>query len=167
MFLFRSLSHLCLSFPQVTLPNLFSVVDYFVKETRGNLRPFIHSADDNLGMFFTFIHSTDDNLGMFFTLQLHQTKTKPKHATGQTKNLKCKALHLAIIFVRVWGGGSLSFQTVYEACIVTISLIPSFYLSSSNKFRDNRRKQNNIDSWMTNGKCKEMGPQLCRMLGPG
>nr|XP_048302252.1 signal-transducing adaptor protein 1 isoform X3 [Myodes glareolus] len=32
----------------VTLPNLFSVVDYFVKETRGNLRPFIHSADDNL-----------------------------------------------------------------------------------------------------------------------
>ncbi|CAO2639552.1 Signal-transducing adaptor protein 1 [Lemmus lemmus] len=33
----------------VTLPNLFSVVDYFVKETRGNLRPFIHSTDDNLG----------------------------------------------------------------------------------------------------------------------
>ncbi|XP_050005795.1 signal-transducing adaptor protein 1 isoform X2 [Alexandromys fortis] len=34
----------------VTLPNLFSVIDYFVKETRGNLRPFIHSTDDNLGM---------------------------------------------------------------------------------------------------------------------
>lgn len=33
----------------VTLPNLFSVIDYFVKETRGNLRPFIHSADDNFG----------------------------------------------------------------------------------------------------------------------
>ncbi|XP_038201544.1 signal-transducing adaptor protein 1 isoform X2 [Arvicola amphibius] len=33
----------------VTLPNLFSVVDYFVKETRGNLRPFIHSMDDSLG----------------------------------------------------------------------------------------------------------------------
>uniref|UniRef100_A0A8C2MSZ4 Signal transducing adaptor family member 1 n=1 Tax=Cricetulus griseus TaxID=10029 RepID=A0A8C2MSZ4_CRIGR len=33
----------------VTLPNLFSVIDYFVKETRGNLRPFIHSTDDNLG----------------------------------------------------------------------------------------------------------------------
>ncbi|XP_055485422.1 signal-transducing adaptor protein 1 [Psammomys obesus] len=34
----------------VTLPNLFSVIDYFVKETRGNLRPFIHSTDDNLGL---------------------------------------------------------------------------------------------------------------------
>ncbi|KAL1790859.1 signal-transducing adaptor protein 1 isoform X1 [Sigmodon hispidus] len=33
----------------VTLPNLFSVIDYFVKETRGNLRPFIRSTDDNLG----------------------------------------------------------------------------------------------------------------------
>ncbi|XP_017454671.1 signal-transducing adaptor protein 1 isoform X3 [Rattus norvegicus] len=33
----------------VTLPNLFSVIDYFVKETRGNLRPFIYSADDNFG----------------------------------------------------------------------------------------------------------------------
>ncbi|XP_052054718.1 signal-transducing adaptor protein 1 isoform X2 [Apodemus sylvaticus] len=33
----------------VTLPSLFSVIDYFVKETRGNLRPFIHSADDNFG----------------------------------------------------------------------------------------------------------------------
>ncbi|XP_040603222.1 signal-transducing adaptor protein 1 [Mesocricetus auratus] len=33
----------------VTLPNLFSVIDYFVKETRGNLRPFIPSTDDNLG----------------------------------------------------------------------------------------------------------------------
>ncbi|OBS73662.1 hypothetical protein A6R68_15800, partial [Neotoma lepida] len=32
----------------VTLPNLFSVIDYFVKETRGNLRPFIHSTDDSL-----------------------------------------------------------------------------------------------------------------------
>lgn len=30
----------------VTLPNLFSVVDYFMKETRGNLRPFIYSADE-------------------------------------------------------------------------------------------------------------------------
>ncbi|XP_037005938.1 signal-transducing adaptor protein 1 isoform X1 [Artibeus jamaicensis] len=29
----------------VTLPNLFSVIDYFMKETRGNLRPFIHSTD--------------------------------------------------------------------------------------------------------------------------
>uniref|UniRef100_A0A8C5KFD0 Signal transducing adaptor family member 1 n=1 Tax=Jaculus jaculus TaxID=51337 RepID=A0A8C5KFD0_JACJA len=33
----------------VTLPNLFSVIDYFVKETRGNLRPFIYSTDDNRG----------------------------------------------------------------------------------------------------------------------
>ncbi|XP_047421938.1 signal-transducing adaptor protein 1 isoform X4 [Sciurus carolinensis] len=33
----------------VTLPNLFSVIDYFVKETRGNLRPFIYSIEDNLG----------------------------------------------------------------------------------------------------------------------
>ncbi|XP_004466928.2 signal-transducing adaptor protein 1 isoform X2 [Dasypus novemcinctus] len=33
----------------VTLPNLFGVIDYFVKETRGNLRPFIYSADENLG----------------------------------------------------------------------------------------------------------------------
>ncbi|XP_076402636.1 signal-transducing adaptor protein 1 isoform X3 [Peromyscus maniculatus bairdii] len=33
----------------VTLPNLFSVIDYFVKETRGNLRPFIYSTDDNFG----------------------------------------------------------------------------------------------------------------------
>ncbi|XP_020042413.1 signal-transducing adaptor protein 1 isoform X2 [Castor canadensis] len=33
----------------VTLPNLFSVIDYFVKETRGNLRPFICSTDDSLG----------------------------------------------------------------------------------------------------------------------
>ncbi|XP_020855471.1 signal-transducing adaptor protein 1 isoform X3 [Phascolarctos cinereus] len=33
----------------VTLPNLFSVIDYFVKETRGNLRPFIYSTDENLG----------------------------------------------------------------------------------------------------------------------
>ncbi|XP_040823038.1 signal-transducing adaptor protein 1 [Ochotona curzoniae] len=32
----------------VTLPNLFSVIDYFVKETRGNLRPFIYSAAKNL-----------------------------------------------------------------------------------------------------------------------
>ncbi|XP_047575389.1 signal-transducing adaptor protein 1 isoform X2 [Lutra lutra] len=31
----------------VTLPNLFSVIDYFMKETRGNLRPFIYSADEN------------------------------------------------------------------------------------------------------------------------
>ncbi|TKC36530.1 hypothetical protein EI555_017943, partial [Monodon monoceros] len=30
----------------VTLPNLFSVIDYFVKETRGNLRPFIYSTDE-------------------------------------------------------------------------------------------------------------------------
>ncbi|XP_037386194.1 signal-transducing adaptor protein 1 isoform X1 [Talpa occidentalis] len=30
----------------VTLPNLFSVIDYFVKETRGNLRPFIYSNDE-------------------------------------------------------------------------------------------------------------------------
>lgn len=37
----------------VTLPNLFSVIDYFVKETRGNLRPFIYSTDETLGMFFT------------------------------------------------------------------------------------------------------------------
>ncbi|XP_005392898.1 PREDICTED: signal-transducing adaptor protein 1 isoform X2 [Chinchilla lanigera] len=37
----------------VTLPSLFSVIDYFVKETRGNLRPFIYSTDDNFGMFFT------------------------------------------------------------------------------------------------------------------
>ncbi|XP_039701277.1 signal-transducing adaptor protein 1 isoform X2 [Pteropus medius] len=29
----------------VTLPNLFSVIDYFVKETGGNLRPFIYSTD--------------------------------------------------------------------------------------------------------------------------
>ncbi|XP_055967409.1 signal-transducing adaptor protein 1 isoform X2 [Sorex fumeus] len=29
----------------ITLPNLFSVIDYFVKETRGNLRPFIYSSD--------------------------------------------------------------------------------------------------------------------------
>ncbi|XP_036898010.1 signal-transducing adaptor protein 1 isoform X2 [Sturnira hondurensis] len=29
----------------VTLPNLFSVIDYFMKETRGNLRPFIDSTD--------------------------------------------------------------------------------------------------------------------------
>ncbi|XP_006874879.1 PREDICTED: signal-transducing adaptor protein 1 [Chrysochloris asiatica] len=33
----------------VTLPNLFSVIDYFVKETRGNLRPFIYSTDENIG----------------------------------------------------------------------------------------------------------------------
>ncbi|KAB0354529.1 hypothetical protein FD755_023067 [Muntiacus reevesi] len=33
----------------VTLPNLFSVIDYFVKETRGNLRPFIYSTDETLG----------------------------------------------------------------------------------------------------------------------
>ncbi|KAM6220900.1 signal-transducing adaptor protein 1 [Rhynchocyon petersi] len=33
----------------VTLPNLFSVIDYFVKETRGHLRPFIYSADENFG----------------------------------------------------------------------------------------------------------------------
>ncbi|XP_046511842.1 signal-transducing adaptor protein 1 isoform X2 [Equus quagga] len=33
----------------VTLPNLFSVVDYFMKETRGNLRPFIYSTDETLG----------------------------------------------------------------------------------------------------------------------
>ncbi|MBZ3871806.1 Signal-transducing adaptor protein 1 [Sciurus carolinensis] len=39
----------------VTLPNLFSVIDYFVKETRGNLRPFIYSIEDNLGMFFTLL----------------------------------------------------------------------------------------------------------------
>ncbi|XP_049645986.1 signal-transducing adaptor protein 1 [Suncus etruscus] len=29
----------------VTLPSLFSVIDYFVKETRGNLRPFIYSTN--------------------------------------------------------------------------------------------------------------------------
>ncbi|MEJ1274714.1 signal transducing adaptor family member 1 [Cricetulus griseus] len=40
----------------VTLPNLFSVIDYFVKETRGNLRPFIHSTDDNLGVKAYFVH---------------------------------------------------------------------------------------------------------------
>ncbi|XP_040094228.1 signal-transducing adaptor protein 1 [Oryx dammah] len=39
----------------VTLPNLFSVIDYFVTETRGNLRPFIYSADETLGMFFTLL----------------------------------------------------------------------------------------------------------------
>ncbi|XP_001501329.1 signal-transducing adaptor protein 1 isoform X4 [Equus przewalskii] len=33
----------------VTLPNLFSVIDYFMKETRGNLRPFIYSTDETLG----------------------------------------------------------------------------------------------------------------------
>ncbi|XP_012369122.1 signal-transducing adaptor protein 1-like [Octodon degus] len=33
----------------VTLPSLCSVIDYFVKETRGNLRPFIYSTDDNFG----------------------------------------------------------------------------------------------------------------------
>ncbi|XP_014715654.1 signal-transducing adaptor protein 1 isoform X3 [Equus asinus] len=33
----------------VTLPNLFSVIDYFIKETRGNLRPFIYSTDETLG----------------------------------------------------------------------------------------------------------------------
>ncbi|XP_012328853.1 signal-transducing adaptor protein 1 isoform X2 [Aotus nancymaae] len=33
----------------VTLPNLFSVIDYFVKETRGTLRPFICSTDENTG----------------------------------------------------------------------------------------------------------------------
>uniref|UniRef100_A0A452UCZ8 Signal transducing adaptor family member 1 n=1 Tax=Ursus maritimus TaxID=29073 RepID=A0A452UCZ8_URSMA len=32
----------------VTLPNLFSVIDYFMKETRGNLRPFIYSTDVTL-----------------------------------------------------------------------------------------------------------------------
>ncbi|XP_054422706.1 signal-transducing adaptor protein 1 [Pteronotus mesoamericanus] len=32
----------------VTLPNLFSVIDYFMKETRGNLRPFIYSTDETL-----------------------------------------------------------------------------------------------------------------------
>ncbi|XP_036132555.1 signal-transducing adaptor protein 1 [Molossus molossus] len=32
----------------VTLPNLFSVIDYFMKETRGNLRPFISSTDETL-----------------------------------------------------------------------------------------------------------------------
>lgn len=37
----------------VTLPNLFSVIEYFVKETRGNLRPFIYSTTATLGMFFT------------------------------------------------------------------------------------------------------------------
>uniref|UniRef100_A0A452R635 Signal transducing adaptor family member 1 n=1 Tax=Ursus americanus TaxID=9643 RepID=A0A452R635_URSAM len=42
----------------VTLPNLFSVIDYFMKETRGNLRPFIYSTDVTLGMFFTsFSHN--------------------------------------------------------------------------------------------------------------
>ncbi|XP_030169631.1 signal-transducing adaptor protein 1 isoform X5 [Lynx canadensis] len=34
----------------VTLPNLFSVIDYFMKETRGNLRPFIYSTDERLGL---------------------------------------------------------------------------------------------------------------------
>ncbi|XP_069868353.1 signal-transducing adaptor protein 1 isoform X1 [Dipodomys merriami] len=33
----------------VTLPNLFSVIDYFVKETGGNLRPFIYTTDENFG----------------------------------------------------------------------------------------------------------------------
>ncbi|XP_048219869.1 signal-transducing adaptor protein 1 isoform X2 [Perognathus longimembris pacificus] len=33
----------------VTLPNLFSVVEYFVKETGGNLRPFIYATDENFG----------------------------------------------------------------------------------------------------------------------
>ncbi|XP_003801019.1 LOW QUALITY PROTEIN: signal-transducing adaptor protein 1 [Otolemur garnettii] len=33
----------------VTLPNLFSIIDYFVKETGGNLRPFIYPTDENLG----------------------------------------------------------------------------------------------------------------------
>ncbi|KAM4854916.1 signal-transducing adaptor protein 1 isoform 2-T2 [Thomomys bottae] len=33
----------------VTLPNLFSVIDYFVKETGGNLRPFIYATDENFG----------------------------------------------------------------------------------------------------------------------
>lgn len=33
----------------VTLPNLFSVIEYFVKETRGNLRPFIYSTTATLG----------------------------------------------------------------------------------------------------------------------
>ncbi|XP_011232483.1 signal-transducing adaptor protein 1 isoform X2 [Ailuropoda melanoleuca] len=32
----------------VTLPNLFSVIDYFMKETRGNLQPFIYSTDVTL-----------------------------------------------------------------------------------------------------------------------
>ncbi|XP_025743204.1 signal-transducing adaptor protein 1 [Callorhinus ursinus] len=32
----------------VTLPNLFSVIDYFMKETQGNLRPFIYSTDETL-----------------------------------------------------------------------------------------------------------------------
>ncbi|XP_047654983.1 signal-transducing adaptor protein 1 isoform X2 [Phacochoerus africanus] len=32
----------------VTLPNLFSVIEYFVKETRGNLRPFIYSTTATL-----------------------------------------------------------------------------------------------------------------------
>ncbi|KAJ8785213.1 hypothetical protein J1605_007432, partial [Eschrichtius robustus] len=41
-----------LTITEVTLPNLFSVIDYFVKETRGNLRPFIYSTDETLGMFF-------------------------------------------------------------------------------------------------------------------
>ncbi|EHB03332.1 Signal-transducing adaptor protein 1, partial [Heterocephalus glaber] len=33
----------------VTLPSLFNVIDYFVKETGGNLRPFIYSTDNNFG----------------------------------------------------------------------------------------------------------------------
>uniref|UniRef100_A0A8C3VR55 Signal transducing adaptor family member 1 n=1 Tax=Catagonus wagneri TaxID=51154 RepID=A0A8C3VR55_9CETA len=33
----------------VTLPSLFSVIEYFVKETRGNLRPFIYSTNETLG----------------------------------------------------------------------------------------------------------------------
>lgn len=125
-----------------------------MKETRGNLRPFIHS--------------TDDNLGMVFTLQLHRIKKQnPKHTTGQTKNLKRKALHLAIIFVRIWRGRGISFQTVYEACIVIISLIPSFYPSLSNKFRDNRRKQNNTNSWVANRKYKGWAHNSVRCLGLG
>ncbi|KAM5271732.1 signal-transducing adaptor protein 1 [Ctenodactylus gundi] len=33
----------------VTLPSLFSVIDYFVEETGGNLRPFTYSTADNCG----------------------------------------------------------------------------------------------------------------------
>ena len=41
---------------QVTLPNLFSVIDYFMKETRGNLRPFIYSTDGTFGMFISLLY---------------------------------------------------------------------------------------------------------------
>uniref|UniRef100_K9IHM7 Putative signal-transducing adaptor protein 1 n=1 Tax=Desmodus rotundus TaxID=9430 RepID=K9IHM7_DESRO len=40
----------------VTLPNLFSVIDYFMKETRGNLRPFIYSTDGTFGMFISLLY---------------------------------------------------------------------------------------------------------------